>query len=75
MTITVELPDNATNYEVYEAIFGFADADGKSFYHHCLFKEDEGSYTRENTLSKSWGNSPYAVTKWANDKGAVKVTN
>lgn len=57
MKIEIEVPDNATNYEVYEAIFGFVD---EKYTLSCEFIEDSSNNgIRHNRLSKTWGNASY----------------
>lgn len=56
MKIEIEVSDNATNYEVYEAVFGFVD---EKHTLSCRFIEDEFKPLRYNKLSKTWGNAPY----------------
>lgn len=57
MKIEIEVPDNATNYDVYEAVFGFVDPKHSL---SCQFMEDSEEVAfRHNRLSKTWGNAPY----------------
>lgn len=59
--LIVEIPDEATNYDVYEAVFGFVDPEHSL---SCQFIEDsEEAVFRHNRLSKTWGNASYKGRK------------
>ena len=52
----IEIPDNATNGEIYEKIFGYADEETKTVWN---FVEDDYKSLRKNMFSKTWWNAPY----------------
>lgn len=52
----VIIPANATNGEIYEKIFGYADEETKTVWR---FEEDDCKPIRKNMFSKTWWNAPY----------------
>ena len=53
---TVNIPDNATNGEIFEAIFGYGDEETLTVWN---FVEDDYKPLRKNMFSKTWWNAPY----------------
>lgn len=78
--IIVKVPDNATNFEVFEAVFGFSSVfnvgnqDRKELM-HCRFEEDDTKAIMENRLSKTWGNSQFELSDWVKKNKSATIVN
>ncbi len=78
--IIVKVPDNATNFEVFEAVFGFSSVfnvgnqDRKELM-HCRFEEDDAKAIMENRLSKTWGNSQFELSDWVKKNNSATIVS
>ena len=76
--IIINVSDNATNFDVFEAIFGFCvlfDVKGKKELMECKFEDDEGNSIMENRLSKTWGNSQFELSNWVKKNESATLVN
>ena len=77
--ITIKVSDDATNFDVFEAVFGFSslfnvDNGDKKELMDCRFEEDDTHAIKENRLSKTWGNSKFELSDWVKThKSAILV--
>ena len=74
----IKVPDDATNFDVFEAVFGFcAQFNFKSEKElmDCKFEEDEGKPIMENRLSKTWGNSQFELSDWVKKNNSATIVS
>lgn len=78
--IIIKVPDGATNFEVFEAVFGFAsvfnvDNGDRRELMECRFEEDDTKAIMENRLSKTWGNSRFELSDWVKKNNSATIVS
>ena len=78
--ITIKVSDDATNFDVFEAVFGFASVfnvgnESRKEVMHCRFQEDDTKAIMENRLSKTWGNSQFELSDWVKKNNSATIEN
>ena len=76
--IIIKVPDDATNFDVFKAVFGFCalfNFKGEKKMMDCKFEDDEGNSIMENRLSKTWGNSQFELSNWVKKNESATLVN
>ena len=78
--IIITVSDDATNFDVFEAVFGFSSVfnagnQDRREVMSCRFEEDDTKHLVKNRLSKTWGNSQFELSDWVKQNESATIVN